>query len=332
MNGPGCFRTVVSAAPAAVRIAAADPVLCIGSCFAEHIGARLEERRFNVCLNPAGILFNPVSIAASLTRIIEGRPYCRDDLFLHDGLWHSFDHHGGFSAPDPDVAVAAINEALSRASLRCRSLHTLILTFGTAFVYTRADTGAVVANCHKLPHDRFVRTMVGVETVVETLQPALDRLFAMRPALNLIMTVSPVRHLRDDPHENSVSKSTLLLATDRLRARYPGAYYFPAYEIMMDDLRDYRFYEADMTHPSGAAADYIWRAFIGACVDPHAAAFIDEYEPVIRARGHRGRTACAAAAGRFNASIRTLIDGLERKYPEIDFTADKDRFADGAGR
>jgi len=188
------------------------------------------------------------------------------------------DHHSRFSSPTKEECLNAINRQYIAGAESLKNLDVLILTFGTAFVYQLTENGKTVANCHKQPRGLFTRKLLSVEEIVREYKEILGQIYRLRPKCLCIATISPVRHLRDNPHENLVSKSTLACAVHELEKAFPELYYFPAYEIMMDELRDYRFYEKDMAHPNGVAIDYIWEKFVDACVDDKSKRFIVEYE------------------------------------------------------
>ena len=244
--------TSVDIAPSPKKIAYNDKILLLGSCFADNIGTKFGEYYFQTTVNPYGTLYNPASIAKAISGI--GNGVSDIGIVEHNGLWHSLSHHGSFSRADKEDLVRAceqsrvqLREALQQASI-------MIITFGTAWVYEYEDK--VVANCHKLPANRFVRRRMTVDEIVEIWQPIL----AAMPDKHWIFTVSPIRHVKDGLHENQISKAILLQAVDRLTAKQldspiGGLSYFPSYEIMLDELRDYRFYAEDMVHPSQVAVD-----------------------------------------------------------------------------
>lgn len=321
------FRTVVAPEPSPRRITLERATLSLGSCFAEHMAQKLADYRFPVCSSPTGTLYNPFSVASALRRILGANPYTAEELFEHEGMWKSFDHHSRFDAPSVEEALQRINTALEQASGMVEKLGSIVLTFGTSWVYRLAGEDRVVANCHRLPSDRFERRLASVEEIISEYEALLDIVYRSYPELNIIMTVSPVRHLRDDPHENGVSKAHLLAAIYRLERRFSQIYYFPSYEIMMDELRDYRFYEANMTHPSGVAIDYIWMRFAEACLDEQAQGFLTAYEPIRRARGHRVQGAGSAAAKRFARRQLEKIERVARQFPMVDLAEDRAFFA-----
>jgi hypothetical protein len=302
-------------------------LLCIGSCFAQHIGTRLETNRFPVTCNPAGILFNPLSIEITLRRLLEKRRFGRKDLVFWSDRWHGFEHHSDFSGSDRDRVLAAMNESFDRAAETLCRAGVLMLTFGTAAVYRHVQTDRVVANCHKMPHADFERRLVPSAEIAERYKKLFADLLAQRPELRIVLTVSPVRHLRDDPHENNVSKARLIDAVFDLESQFKQVSYFPAYEIMMDDLRDYRFYNEDMAHPNDVATAYIWERFCESCVCEESRAFMSAYEPVVQAMAHRVTDPGSAAAREFARGNLDRLQMLGRGWPGIDLRAAADHFA-----
>lgn len=231
----------------------------IGSCFANEMGERMRQRGLNICVSPFGTLYNPESIATAIERICSACPFNEKDIFIHDGLYHSAMHHGSFSSVDANDTLQKINGALATGCVEFNKAEVLILTFGTSWVYTDKETMQVVSNCHKLPASRFIKHRLTTEEIVKR----WSNLLSIEPLSKkkIILTVSPIRHKGDGLHGNNLSKSTLLLATEELCRIFPNCFYFPAYEILLDELRDYRWYADDLVHPSGMAADYIWQRF-----------------------------------------------------------------------
>ncbi len=238
-------------------------MMFFGSCFSENIGQKLIDLKFNVDLNPFGILYNPVSIANSLKILIEKRIFNENDLFQDQGLWSSFCHHGRFSDTNPRAVLEMINSRIAMSSEFLLKADFLIITFGTSWVYELKRTGQVVSNCHKVPAAEFKHFRLGVYEITEAYRELLEELWKFNPNLKVVFTVSPIRHWKDGAVENQVSKATLLLAIDRLLNGFGDTKcrYFPSYELMMDELRDYRFYAEDMLHLSPVAIDYIFERF-----------------------------------------------------------------------
>lgn len=242
------------------KIEATDDILLLGSCFADEVGARMVDCGMHAMVNPLGTLYNPESIATHMLRCIDGMPYSEEDVTIfHDdlsGKWHSWMHHTRFSSEDRATLVLRMNETLSAVHEQLLHARVLIVTLGTAIIYRKKDSGMLVANCHKQPDRMFVRQCLNVEDIRTTWQRVLERLHQINPELRIIFTVSPIRHRRDGWHTNQVSKGILLQTVDML-----GEDYFPSYEIVMDELRDYRFYADDLVHPSPLAVDIIWERF-----------------------------------------------------------------------
>lgn len=326
MTTPPVFRTIIDVPANPRRIDHDKAALVVGSCFGEHMGSCLDSFHFPVCVNPTGVLYNPLSIAGAVERILAGREYTANEVFFDRGQWKSFEHHSRFNAATAEECLDKVNRSMRRAFDALERLGSVMLTFGTAFVYRRVSDGRVVTNCHRLPPSRFTRALAGIEEIVAACRGLLDTLYERFPELNVIMTVSPVRHLRDNPHENQVSKAHLMAAVYELERLYPGVYYFPSYEIMMDELRDYRFYDAGMTHPAPVAIDYLWRRFVEACVAPRSTRFIEAYTPVLTARSHRIENPASGETRAFAQGQLACVARLEEEYPEVRLEADRAHF------
>ncbi len=247
----------------------------------------MQSAGFHTSVNPFGILYNPASISKSIQTILNFKQYDASDLFEYQGLYHSFDHHGKFSGSSPEKVVEKINKEVKDANDYLKDATILIITFGTAFAYSLKSTDTVVSNCHKLPEKTFNRKRLGINEIVENWKVLINQLKQYNPALKLMFTVSPIRHWKDGAHENQLSKSTLLLAIDELTNQYPHCCYFPSYEIMMDELRDYRFYAGDMLHPSDLAIEYIWEKFSYTFFEKSTFILLDEWFKIKQALEHK---------------------------------------------
>ncbi len=310
--------TPVHIAPSEEKITRHHRLMLLGSCFAENIGDKLEKFRFSVDINPFGTLYNPGSIAAALSQLLDNKPFTRNDIFKEGNLWHSFLHHSRFSHPDADTCLQHINARFSAAAESLRKTDLLILTWGTAWVYIENESGKIVANCHKLPASRFTRRRLSVEEMLQEWTPLLSRLFAINPDIKLLLTVSPIRHLKDGAHGNRLSKAALLLFCDELMQRYPDrCHYFPAYEIVLDELRDYRFYDTDMVHPSAQAIEYVWERFSETFFDKETIALHREWEALSRASQHRPLTPDKEAYRRFVEQHILRLEEFHKKYPDF---------------
>lgn len=262
-------------------------LMTIGSCFSEHIGNRLKNACFDVDINPTGVLFNPASILISLDNILQKKVFTEADMFQNGSLWGSLMHSTLFSSPDLEQALHQINSRMEHAHQQLLSLDYMLITFGTAWVFTLKSAGKVVANCHKLPPNLFERRRLTVHEIVADYRDVFIQIKKINPKLKLIFTVSPVRHLKDGVHENNLSKSILHLAIEQICKDLDFAYYFPAYEILIDELRDYRFYAEDMVHPSNQAVDYIWERFSTFAMSAETIAITKEIEAFRRLENHR---------------------------------------------
>lgn len=319
------FYTPVETPSALPQLTHTHRLMLFGSCFAAHIGARLTGAKFRCNVNPYGVLYNPLSISAALREISEGKIYTQDDLFFFRECWHSPMHHGDFSSPSKEEALKAINERIASAHEHIFQSDYLLLTFGTAWVYEQRETGRIVGNCHKQPEKCFTRRRLTVDEIVQDYTSLLSELLARNPRLKVLFTVSPIRHVRDGMHANQLSKATLLLAIDQLQAAFPEhAFYFPAYELVLDELRDYRFYAEDMVHPSEVAVQYVWERFSSACFPPETLQVIEESENIRRALAHKPFQPDSEEYKRFLGQIVLKIDRLNGKYPYLDFQKERE--------
>lgn len=285
----------------------------------------MAEAKFPVDNNPFGIVYNPLSVKLVLNRLMENRSYNKQELFHFEGIWSSFDHHSRFSEIDAAVCLAKINDRVDLSSQFLSKTAFLFITFGTSYVYSRKANGTVVANCHKLPAAEFVRKRLTVEEIVSEYRILLEQLFKANPNLNIIFTVSPVRHWKDGAHENQLSKAILLLAIDQIVKDFPQTAYFPSYEIVMDDLRDYRFYEEDMLHPNKVAINYIWNRFKEVFMDADTLNLMKEVEKVILACSHRPFNPQSEQYQAFAKQMLNKIKLLQDQYP-ISFVQEEAHF------
>jgi hypothetical protein len=320
------LRTTLSIDPSPDKITYNDKVMLIGSCFATSIGCQMVKGKLEAMINPTGTVYNPASVCAAIDIITKGREFKLDDLLCHDGMWHSFFHYTDFSSDDPARALGKINKRTEAASAFLKSASYLFITFGTARIYRWKKTGLIVSNCHKIPSADFTRELLPVDVIVELWTKQLDRLKTLYPSLKIIFTISPVRHLKDSAHGNHVSKSVLFLAVEELLKHPSGPRYFPAYELVMDDLRDYRFYDDDMIHPSAAAINYIWEAFTGCYFDSTATKTWNEAVKITSAFTHKFNTDSKSGRMVFAENMLKRIDNLESKIPSINFSEEKGYF------
>jgi hypothetical protein len=259
----------------------------MGSCFVENISVKMLQAGFTADVNPFGIVYNPASLAAGLYDLINKKTYTENQLFRHEGACHSFSHHSRFSGTTTETVLEKINSSIGRSSEFLRQATILIVTFGTANTYRFISSGEVVSNCHKLPAKLFEENRLTIRQITGQWNELIRELQILNPGLKILFTVSPIRHWKDGANANQLSKATLLLALNELIEANTGCYYFPSYEILLDDLRDYRFYADDLIHPNSQALDYIWEKFGDAYFDLKTKELIKVYEKKQKALNHR---------------------------------------------
>ena len=275
------LQTPVEAGRSSISISLKDKVFILGSCFADNIGQKMADLGFDVCINPFGTLYNPVSVCNSISRLTSGVPFSESEcvqMGAGAGLVCSFSHHTTFARRTPEEFLENANHFLAEASAKWKEAQKVIITLGTSWIYEYARTGETVSNCLKIDAKEFIRRRLSARESALLLMNMLSR----HPEKEFIFTVSPIRHLKDGAHGNQLSKSSLLLAIDDVATRFPERCdYFPAYEIVLDELRDYRFYAPDMIHPSAQAVDYLWSRFVDFAVPsserPELEARVKEY-------------------------------------------------------
>lgn len=314
------FRTEIKQPKSNFSINHQSKLLMLGSCFTNNIGQRLIDDKFDVLLNPFGVLYNPMSIEKSLNLLIDDKYFSKEDLFEDHGVFNSFYHHSSFSSSDIDICLKNINSEFRIAAKRLKEVDTLIVTFGTSYVYEYIQTSQIVSNCHKLPATDFRRYRLAVDAIVNSWSALIDRLSRDKPNLQLIFTVSPIRHLRDGAHDNQLSKSILLLAIDDLKSKFDNVSYFPAYEIVLDDLRDYRFFDVDMTHPNALATDYIYQIFSNVYFNTGTENIINEWRKIKRSLAHKpivDRNVVNERYAEFLKQTLLKVKTFKSKYPFI---------------
>lgn len=299
-------------------------LLLVGSCFTENIGEKLNKYKFTTLQNPAGILFNPVSVAETLTDCIEGKTFATEDLFILNEAWHSWKHHSRFSGFTTAAALENINASVKAAHRYLRQADYLFVTLGSAWVYTltekaaNAQVGAVAANNHKAPADWFQRRLLTPEEVLRVLDNVIHRLFLFNEKIKIIFTVSPVRHLREGAVENNRSKAVLIQAVHHLVDKFSRLYYFPAYELVVDDLRDYRFYAEDLVHPNYFATEYVWERLVESCMDSKTKGLMEEIRSVNLAFQHKPFNPASSQHQRFLRHYHQKAADLQQKHPCLD--------------
>lgn len=281
------FRTELVVKPFQAQLSLASRVLTVGSCFAEVIGNHLRTNKFQVIINPFGTIFNPVSLTSLLETSITSKKVTTAHMIEREERWYHYDFHSGISAFSQDELTQIVGEKMEKTARFIAQSDWIFITMGTAFVYRLQETGEIVANCHKVPSRFFTKRLLEVQEITEAVRALYKELVKLRPQIRILLTVSPVRHIKDGIPENQVSKSVLRLACHELTQQFEHIYYFPSYELMMDDLRDYRFYKKDLIHPSEMAEEYIWDKFVRALVDLPTQEFMKEWQSIRQAIAHQ---------------------------------------------
>lgn len=320
------LRTTFTIDPSKSKISYNTPVMFIGSCFASEIGSTMAEGRMDVLINPSGVVYNPVSVGSTIDLILKNRMFTHEDLYNYKGMNLSFLHYTDFSSEDSSRALDKINTSTSKAHQFLKKARFLFITFGTARVYRFKESHKIVSNCHKLPASLFSREILTVEEITSNWRNILQSLHSFNSDLRVIFTISPVRHWKDGAHGNQLSKSILFLAVEELLRYQTGADYFPAYELVMDDLRDYRYYAEDMLHLSKTAVDYIWKAFSDCYFEPETFSLWNEMQGITKARNHRFLSDSFTGKKEFASIILKKISAVEKKNPQIDLAEERSYF------
>ncbi len=303
--------------------------LLIGSCFANNIGKKLKEYKVPGLFNPTGVVYNPFSVAKCLEYGIAGKQVNKDELFYSEGVWRHYDFHGDFAFSDLDECINRINNAIISTSLAITSAGYLFVSFGTAYYYIHKNTKSIVANCHKQTPDTFNRKLADIDEIVKKWTELITSLKTINPKLKIIFTISPIRHWKDGATNNQISKATLFLAVKSLTNNFTDpdtVFYFPAYEILNDELRDYRFYCEDMLHPSIVAINYIWEIFADSFFTEETKLLNNRIKKILNASGHRPFNTNTQEYKDFCKSFLRQIDDLQKQHPHLDFSEEKTAF------
>lgn len=316
-----------------------DKILLIGSCFTEHIGNTLEDLRFSILQNPNGILFDPASVCKSLLSYIDNKKYTEKDLFQLNEIWHSWQHHSRFSNMSREEAVRGINDLQQRAHNFLKQADWIVITLGSSFSYrltqsaqsekvgeSAIEGAASVANCHRAPAQWFNKHLLGIDETVAMLDTCYHRLMQFNPRLKIIFTVSPVRHIRDGVVENNRSKARLLEAVHHMVNKFDRLHYFPAYELVIDVLRDYRFYDIDLVHPNYMATEFVLDHFTKACIDEESQELMQEIKKIMIARKHKAFQPDTNAHKQFLRSHFEKVKLLQEKYSFLDLKKEMEYF------
>jgi lysophospholipase L1-like esterase len=313
------FRTNISLKPESNQIDYSSNLVLIGSCFSENISKKLAYFKFNTFSNPFGILFNPIAIETLISNAIHKKEYTEKDIFYINERWHCFDAHSDLSATSKNELLSNLNASVKATHKKLTTASHLIVTLGTAWVYRSIETETIVGNCHKIPQKKFSKELLAVEEIVASLKNSCARIKSVNPNINIIFTVSPVRHLKDGFVENMQSKAHLLTAIHKLiKNQIPSlgirGNYFPSYEIMLDDLRDYRFYNNDMVHPNETAINYIWEQFQHVWIAKSITSIIKEVDTIQKGMAHKPFNPTSKQHQLFLKNLREKIAVLEKQF------------------
>lgn len=309
------FRTLVPIPPNNHQIDYNSTIVSLGSCFAVNMSEKLDYFKFQNNCNPFGILFHPLAIQKLINFAVSGKRFAESDIFYHNERWHCFDAHSDLSNSNKETLLESLNEILIFTSKQLREASHIIITYGTSWVYRNIENDAIVANCHKVPQKQFKKELLSVNEIQESIANTLKLIHSVNPNCNVIFTVSPVRHIKDGFVENQWSKANLISAIhDTLNTQY-----FPSYEIMMDELRDYRFYAEDMLHPNQVAIDYIWKRFKETTISETAFSTMDAVETVQKSLQHRAFNPNSESHQKFEAKLKLKITKLLGEYPFMKF-------------
>ena len=295
-----------------------DQLLLLGSCFSENIGAKLKYYKFQGLQNPLGILFHPLAIEKLIQKAVQQDVYDENDVFNLNEQWYCFDAHSELSNPSKEKLISDLNFAVERTMVQLKKASHVIITFGTAWVYRYSSSKQLVANCHKMPQSNFTKELLGVEDVKESLMRTIALVRSVNPTVQFIFTVSPVRHLKDGFVQNQLSKAHLIAAIHQV-IDADKISYFPSYELMMDELRDYRFYAKDMLHPNEMAVDYIWEKFCEVWIGDSVGHVMTKIDEIQRGLGHRAFNPDGMAHQKFLTSLQGKIADIKQTYPFMDF-------------
>lgn len=312
--------------PLPVAIDYYSSILLSGSCFAENMAIRLKQHRFNIVDNPHGILFNPISVADSIDSYIHGRQYTAADLFPLNELWNSWEHHSVFSHINQEEALAGINKSQQIATNAARTATHVFITLGSAYCYVLKETGKIVSNNHRAPANWFEKKLLTIDEITTKFNKTLTDLKAINPDVQVIFTVSPVRHYRDGIVENNRSKARIIEAVHTLCETHSNTYYFPAYELVIDILRDHRYYDIDFVHPNYLATDYVWGKLVDACMNDDTKQLMKQVNEIVIARNHRPRFPETEAHKKFRESYVQKIRALIAQHPYLQLSEELEYF------
>jgi GSCFA family len=311
--------TQISLSPEQPAIDFNSRILLLGSCFSENIGGKLDYFKLQNWQNPFGIVFNPISIQNLVVRALNSGPFERKDVFNHNGIWSSFEVHSSHSSFHENELLDQLNNVLESFRNQLSTASHIIITLGSSWIYRSKETQEVVANCHKVPQTNFYKELLSIDEIVRSLSIIVDEIKKVNPTVALIFTISPVRHIKDGIVENAISKAHLIAAVHQALLEADSCHYFPSYELMMDELRDYRFYADDMIHPSELAIQYIWEKFKQVWVLPETEDLLNEIDGIQKGLAHRPFHPESEAHLAFVSSLKQRMMKLQEKIPQLSF-------------
>lgn len=332
------FRAELPVKPWPEAITYDQKIMLVGSCFTEHMGNYLADRKFNTLQNPNGILFNPMTICNAISSYIDNKLYAKQDIFHLNDMYSSWDYHSRFSNVDDKACLQHMNSAQQSAAIYLQQSNWLVITLGSAFVYTLTveaeknnclagkNVGGIVANCHKAPANWFDRVLLDAKEILTAYEKLVQQLFQYNRQLHIIFTISPVRHLREGLIDNNRSKAVLIQTVHALCEKFDRVHYFPAYEFVIDDLRDYRFYAEDLAHPNYQATQYVWEKFVDMCIDDKSKSSMQEIEKIRAAYLHKPLQPKTQQHQAFLQSYLQKIQFMQRQFPKMDFSREQEYF------
>ena len=318
------FFTKVQLTKSEITIEHNKPILLLGSCFAQNMGEKLNENKFQVTINPFGIIYHPIAVFNSLKRILKIQKYKAEELHQHEDNWLSFDHHSSFSSFNKEACLLKINESIEKAHHQILTTKTIFITLGSSWVYEYNNVG-IVANCHKIPNKNFEKRLLSVKEIIADFEDVLDEVKILNLNINFVFTVSPVRHVKDGLYENNLSKSTLHLAINNIVSQNENCYYFPAYELVIDELRDYRFYKDDLVHPTTMAVNYVWQKLLECYCNNTTSQLIEQLSKIKQAVHHKPFNFESATHQKFITKQLAWMDKLTQQYPFLNFENEKQK-------
>ena len=317
------FRTKIPILQSDFKIDYNAKIVSLGSCFALNMAEKFDYFKFENSCNPFGILFHPLAIEKLIDFAVSGKQFTEKDVFFHNERWHCFDGHSDLSDSSQSALIANLNSIVTATKVQLQVASHIIITYGTSWVYRNRQTNEIVANCHKVPQAAFTKEILSVETIKRSMQNTLDLIQKINPNVNFIFTVSPVRHLKDGFVENQLSKAYLISAIYQILqsaiCNLQSAIYFPSYEIMMDELRDYRFYAEDMIHPNSVAIDYIWQRFSETSISEESHSIMKEVETIQKGLAHRPFNLNSESHQQFLSKLNDKMVKLQKQFPQIQF-------------